>query len=201
MLTIFACVYILGGVVTFIFPLFTHILLEAAKPRFSPRENDELAGCVVAFAWIFVLGPAMAFVWPIALPLMIRDLNKELALLAARNYGHAQNIVAKSAPQHLSNCSEGFTYDVGSPLRGSNEVKDTPLPTEQELRISAFPNRFKKSAQQIYMHRRGLTPSQQKLLDRRVKCSFCKAVFEITTDTKFSDIGVHCPACDQNLVA
>lgn len=196
--TIFAWVYVVGGVITFIFPLYAHIVLEGAKPP-NPK-TDELMGCVGVFAWIFVLGPAMAFVWPIALPLMIRDLNKELALLAARNYGHAQNIVAKSEPQHLSNSPKGFMHDVGSPLRGSNEVKGAHLPTEQQLRMSAFPNRFKKSAQHIEIHRRGLTPSQQKLLDRRVKCSSCKTVFDINPDTKFSNIGVHCPACNQNLV-
>lgn len=196
--SIFAWVYVAGGAITFIFPIYVQLVLDGEKKQL--QKNDELAGCVMVLAWVFVLGPAMAFVWPIALPLMIRDLNKELALLAARNYGHAQNIVAKSEPQHLSNSPKGFTHDVGSPLRGSNEVKGAHLPTEQQLRMSAFPNRFKKSAQQIEIHRRGLTPSQQKLLDRRVKCSMCKTVFDINPDTKFSNIGVHCPACKQNLV-
>lgn len=196
--TIFAWVYVVGGIVTFIFPLYAHIVLESAK---SPTpKTDELTGCVAVFAWIFVLGPAMAFMWPIALPLMIRDLNKRLVQLPASKYVQSADIVVNPEAQHISNSSNGPTDDVSAPLRGSNEVENSTLATERQLRMTTFPNKFKKSAQQIEMHRRGFTPSQKKLLDRRVKCSCCKTVFIITTDTKFSNIGVHCPACNQNLV-
>lgn len=164
--TTFGWVYIAGGFITFIFPFLAYVVLEIAGPRFSPRENDALTGCVVAIAWIFVLGPAMAFVWPIALPLMVRRLIKEINLLASKSSAFAPNIGpdAKSKPPHRSNRSEGCTPDVSSPLRGSNGKEATPSPTEQQLRTDAFPKTFKKSAQQSKIHCRGLTAAQKNCL-------------------------------------
>lgn len=77
MTTLFAYIYILGGILAYIFPIIYMFLSDDSASNES-RESRELTGFVLAIAWIFVLGPAMFFSWPITLPIMIYDLNKKI---------------------------------------------------------------------------------------------------------------------------